>query len=135
MTTLSISSSRRTEFVDITSEIEEIVKKDGWKSGLLCIYLPHTTAGITINENADPSVQQDILNSLNKIVPHAGNYRHTEGNADAHIKASIIGSSVVCIVENSRLVLGRWQGIFLCEFDGPRRREIYLKFATTSLTG
>ncbi len=128
MKSISIATSTRTEFVDITGLIKEALKKNKWSDGMLYVYVPHTTAGVTINENADPSVQADILDALNKLVPVKGSYRHTEGNSDAHIKASLIGSSVMVIVEGGRLVLGRWQGIFFCEFDGPRQREIYLKF-------
>ncbi|MEK7309428.1 MAG: secondary thiamine-phosphate synthase enzyme YjbQ [Planctomycetota bacterium] len=128
MKSISIATSTRTEFVDITGLIKEALKKNKWSGGILYVYVPHTTAGVTINENADPSVQADILDALNKLVPVKGSYRHTEGNSDAHIKASLIGSSVMVIVEGGRLVLGRWQGIFFCEFDGPRQREIYLKF-------
>lgn len=128
MNTLSIRTTARAEFVNITSKVEGIISKNQWINGLVCLYVPHTTAGITINENADPSVQKDILEQLNRMVPFDGAYRHTEGNADAHIKTSIIGSSLTVIVENNKLLLGRWQGIFLCEFDGPRNREVYLHF-------
>ena len=129
MKSISIKTGARTEFVDITLKIEETIRKNRWLNGILCIYVPHTTAAITINENADPSVQSDILEQLNKIVPFNGAYRHTEGNSAAHIKASLIGTSVSVIVENNKLALGRWQGIFFCEFDGPRNRELYLYFA------
>ena len=128
MKSISISTSTRTEFVDITGLIKEAIKKNNWTDGIIYVYIPHTTAGVTINENADPSVRIDILDALNKLVPYKGSYQHTEGNSDAHIKASLIGSSVAVILESGRLVLGRWQGIFFCEFDGPRQREIYLKF-------
>ena len=125
---VSIVTSTRTEFVDITGLIKETVKENKWTDGVLYVYIPHTTAAITINENADPSVRTDILDALNKIVPYKGSYRHAEGNSDAHIKASLIGSSVMVIVEGGRLILGRWQGIFFCEFDGPRSREAYIYF-------
>jgi len=128
MKSLAVSTSSRTEFVDITGLIKESVSQNRWADGVLYVYIPHTTAGVTINENADPSVQKDILEALSKLVPHQNNYRHTEGNSDAHIKASLIGSSVMVIVESGRMLLGRWQGIFFCEFDGPRQREIHLKF-------
>jgi len=128
MESISIKTSARTEFIDITSKVEEITRKKQWKNGLLCIYVPHTTAGITINESADPSVRKDILNQLNKMVPLDGAYQHTEGNSAAHIKASLIGSSINLIIENNKLTLGTWQGIFFCEFDGPRSREAYLYF-------
>jgi secondary thiamine-phosphate synthase enzyme len=128
MKSISIKTDARTEFIDITSKIEEIIRKNQWGNGILCVYVPHTTAGVTINECADPSVQKDILNQLNKMVPFEGSYLHTEGNSAAHIKASLIGSSINLIVENNKLALGRWQGIFFCEFDGPRSREAYLYF-------
>ncbi len=127
MRTLKFSSSRRMEMIDITAEVAKAVDETGVKNGLCCIYIPHTTAGITINENADPSVKADILNSLEQLVPADESYSHTEGNADSHIKASLMGSSASVIVEAGRLKLGTWQGIFLCEFDGPRRREVYVK--------
>jgi secondary thiamine-phosphate synthase enzyme len=113
--------------VDITSSVQKEVSKSGITEGLCTVYVPHTTAGITINEGADPDVCHDILTKLNEMVPAHGRYRHTEGNADSHIKASLMGSSVTVIVENGRLVLGTWQKIFFCEFDGPRSRKIYMK--------
>jgi len=128
MKSISIATATRTELVDITGLIKEVVKKNKWTEGVLYVYIPHTTAGVTINENADPSVRIDILDALNKLVPYKGSYQHTEGNSDAHIKASLIGSSVAVILESGRLVLGKWQGVFFCEFDGPRQRDIYLKF-------
>jgi secondary thiamine-phosphate synthase enzyme len=128
MKIVPIKTSSRSEFIDITSKIQEVVHKNKWSDGILCVYVPHTTAGITINEHADPSVVRDILDTLNKIAPSSANYRHTEGNADSHIKASLTGSSTLLIVEDGKLVLGRWQGIFFCEFDGPRNREIFLYF-------
>lgn len=128
MVVVPIKTSVRAEFVDITDLIEAAVKKNKWIDGALYVYIPHTTAGVTINEGADPAVRTDILDVLNKLVPAQGSYQHSEGNSDAHIKASLIGSSVTVIVESSKLELGRWQGIFFCEFDGPRQREIYLKF-------
>jgi secondary thiamine-phosphate synthase enzyme len=127
METLNISSKTRTEFVDITAKVQELVSKSKARDGLCVVFCPHTTAGLTINENADPDVQEDIINSLNKLIPHSGNYSHVEGNADAHIKASLMGSSLNVIIENGQLVLGTWQGIFLCEFDGPRSRKVYVK--------
>lgn len=128
MVIIPIKTADRTEMVDITGLVSKALKENKWSDGALYIYVPHTTAGVTINENADPSVQVDILETLNKLVPIRSSYRHSEGNSDAHIKASFISSSVMVIVENGRLVLGRWQGIFFCEFDGPRQREAYLKF-------
>jgi len=103
------------------------VRDSGVINGVCRLYVPHTTAGLTINENADPSVQHDILMELGKIVPLRDNYHHLEGNAAAHIKASLVGHSATLLVEEGRLVLGTWQGIFLCEFDGPRRRRVLVK--------
>jgi len=124
---ISISSSRRNEMVSITSKVAQVIKKSGVKEGLCIVYVPHTTAGVTINEDADPSVKTDILNKLSDVIPHSWRYQHMEGNSDAHIKASIIGSSVTIIIENGKPVLGTWQGIFFCEFDGPRTRTVYIK--------
>jgi len=121
---IRISTKSRTELVDITSEVQRAVTESGVRDGVCHVYVPHTTAGITINENADPSVRQDILMELNKIVPFEDNYRHLEGNAAAHIKASIVGSSETILVAGGRLLLGTWQGIFFCEFDGPRSRRV-----------
>jgi secondary thiamine-phosphate synthase enzyme len=124
---IEIESKNREEMISITDKVSEIIRKAKIKEGICVIYVPHTTAGVTINEDADPSVKKDILNHLSKIIPYNESYSHIEGNADAHIKASIIGSSVNVIINNGELLLGRWQGIFFCEFDGPRRRKIYLK--------
>jgi secondary thiamine-phosphate synthase enzyme len=127
MISLSISTSQQTEFLDITQEVEKITLKTQVSEGLILVYCPHTTAGITINEGADPSVQEDILKILNQVVPAKGPYRHGEGNSPAHIKASLIGSSVTVMIENGRLLLGRWQSLFFCEFDGPRTRKVFIK--------
>lgn len=124
MREIRISTTSRTELLDITSEVQKAVAESGVRDGVCHVYVPHTTAGITINENADPSVRQDILMELNKIVPFQDNYRHLEGNAAAHIKASIVGSSETILVEAGKLLLGTWQGIFFCEFDGPRSRRV-----------
>ena len=124
---LNIKTDNRIQMVDITSAIQEEVSKAGIQSGVCTAFVPHTTAGITINEGADPSVCHDILGTFNSLVPPNAGYHHMEGNADSHIKASILGSSVNVIVEKSRLVLGTWQKVFLCEFDGPRSRKIYIK--------
>jgi secondary thiamine-phosphate synthase enzyme len=124
MREIRIPTSSRTELVDITSEVQKAVGESGVRDGVCHVYVPHTTAGITINENADPSVRQDILMELNKIIPFQDNYRHLEGNAAAHIKASIVGSSETILVEAGKLLLGTWQGIFFCEFDGPRSRRV-----------
>lgn len=124
---IEIETHKRVEFVDITSRIRRALKESGIPGGICYIFVPHTTAGITINENADPDVAADIISTLESLIPHSRNYRHTEGNADAHIKASILGSSVTVFVENNDLKLGTWQGIYFCEFDGPRRRKVWVK--------
>ncbi len=127
MNKLNVSSNKRNEMIDITNEINRIVENEKIESGLLIVYVSHTTAGVTINEGADPNVQRDILQRLEKIVPKNGDYRHSEGNSDAHIKSSIIGSSVNVFIENNSLILGTWQKIFLFEGDGPRNRTLYIK--------
>jgi secondary thiamine-phosphate synthase enzyme len=127
METIDIRSTSHTELIDITDRVQDAVERLNVSDGLCCAYVPHTTAGLTINESADPSVRQDILMALNRIVPGELPYRHGEGNSPAHIKASLIGSSATVFVESGRLVLGTWQGIFFCEFDGPRTRRLYIK--------
>lgn len=117
--------------MDITPVVQEAVEKTGVKDGICFIFVPHTTAAITINENADPSVVQDMVMELNKIIPFEDRYHHLEGNSPAHIKASLLGSSKVVFVESGRLVLGTWQGVFFCEFDGPRNRKVYVKVMKT----
>jgi secondary thiamine-phosphate synthase enzyme len=113
--------------IDITGRIEEEITRSGVSSGLCLIYVPHTTAGLTINENADPAVRRDILMTLGRVVPDGLPYEHGEGNSPAHVKASLMGSSVCIPIENGRLALGTWQGVFFCEFDGPRRRRFYIR--------
>ena len=125
--TFPVETSTQTELIDVTDSVREIVKKVGVEDGVCIVFIPHTTAAITINENADPSVLQDILMELNKIVPFKDQYRHMEGNSPAHIKASLVGGSQTVLIESGKLVLGTWQGIFFCEFDGPRNRKIYVK--------
>jgi len=125
--TFQVKTSIQTEFIDITRSVQETVKKTGLEDGICIIFIPHTTAAVTINENADPSVVQDILMELNKIVPFKDQYRHMEGNSPAHIKASLLGCSQTVFVESGKLVLGTWQGIFFCEFDGPRDRKVHVK--------
>lgn len=127
MEILKIATKSRTEFVDITSEVAKLIAKSKVKNGLCVVFCPHTTAGLTINENADPDVVSDIIETLGKLVPDNKNYKHSEGNADAHIKASLMGSSLNILVENGKLVLGTWQGIYFTEFDGPREREVCVK--------
>lgn len=124
---ITIKTNTQTQILDITAQAQKIVEESGITEGLCCVFIPHTTAGVTINENADPSVKQDILMELNKVIPFSDNYSHLEGNSAAHIKASIIGSSVNIPVKNNNLLLGTWQGICFCEFDGPRTRKYYVK--------
>ncbi|ATW28190.1 secondary thiamine-phosphate synthase enzyme YjbQ [Candidatus Formimonas warabiya] len=124
---LSIRTNSQTEFIDITGKIQEIVGSSQISEGICCIYVPHTTAGITINENADPDVVKDIIKELNKIVPLTDSYLHREGNSAAHIKAGLMGTSLHVIVDQGRLLLGTWQGIYFCEFDGPRNRKVVVK--------
>lgn len=125
---INVKSKSRIEFIDITEMVQDVVKESGIAKGVCFLFVPHTTAGITINEGADPSVQRDILNSLNRLIPHELNYFHREGNADAHIKSTLVGTSVHVIVEEGKLLLGTWQSVFFCEFDGPRHRRVAVKF-------
>lgn len=124
---IGVSTKARVEFRDITEEVQAIVKSGGIESGVCLVFVPHTTAAITVNENADPSVAADITTQLEAIVPQHSDYRHMEGNAPAHIKATLAGNSQTLLVEGGKLVLGTWQGIFFCEFDGPRNRTILIK--------
>lgn len=125
--TLTIKSRSNTEFIDITEDIHKAIKESGIKSGVCYIYVPHTTAGITINEGADPSVKRDIITTLNKLIPFEGDYQHMEGNSAAHIKSTIIGVSLFVLVEDSKPILGTWQSVYFCEFDGPRHRRVIVK--------
>jgi len=125
---LSVITASRTQFKAITEELAEIVKRNGWQHGILTVFVPHTTAGVTINENADPDVVHDMEWFGNTLIPRNNNFRHAEGNSDAHIKASFYGSSVQVIVRGGKLCLGTWQGVFFCEFDGPRTRSLLLAF-------
>jgi len=127
MHTFSIRTTRRIEFVDITSEVRSALSLTGVKEGICIVFCPHTTAGVTINENADPSVTLDISTILSRIAPAAAAYSHTEGNSDSHVKSSLLGSSVTVIIKDSKLQLGTWQGIYFCESDGPRHRECWVK--------
>lgn len=124
---IKIKTPSRASMIDITSKVQDMVTQSGVKSGVCVVFVPHTTAGITINENADPDVVSDILKEVNKIVPFEDGYDHMEGNSAAHIKASFFGFSQQIIIENGKLMLGTWQGIYFCEFDGPRNREVYVK--------
>jgi len=127
MSIIEVRTQTKEALVDITGRIREEISSSGIQSGICSVYVPHTTAGVTINENADPSVKEDILMTLGKMVPDSLPYRHSEGNSPAHVKSSLVGSSVNILIENGQLSLGTWQGIFFCEFDGPRNRKAYIK--------
>jgi secondary thiamine-phosphate synthase enzyme len=127
MVELMVRTNRREELVDITDLVQDIVTRAGVRNGVCWVYVPHTTAAVTVNENADPSVRVDIVEQLRRLVPHDGRYRHAEGNADAHIKAVLVGNSVWVPIVNGRLKFGPWQGIFFCEFDGPRTRHVWVE--------
>lgn len=124
---LTVKTRSQTELVDITAEVGRLVADSGVRNGLCLVYVPHTTAGVTINENADPSVRKDLLMVLNQMVPSQADYRHLEGNSPAHVKSTLVGASQTIAVENGHLVLGTWQGIFFCEFDGPRSRTVQVR--------
>jgi secondary thiamine-phosphate synthase enzyme len=127
MEALQVKSNGRIQFVDITSRVRDTISKSGVQDGFAVIFVPHTTAGVTINEAADPAVAEDIKDKLAKLAPHSDSYRHMEGNSDAHIKATLVGSSVHVIISGGAPALGTWQGIFFCEFDGPRSRKIFVQ--------
>lgn len=127
MIKLNIKTTSKVEIIDITNAVKDAISKLNKNDGIVLIYVPHTTAAITINESYDPNVGLDILESLNKIAPSNLKYKHLEGNAEAHIKASLIGSSVMLILEDGEIKIGKWQGILFCEFDGPRNREVWIK--------
>ncbi len=135
MQRIIVSTRRREELVDITSSVEGAVGKAGISSGICVLYCPHTTAAITVNEGADPSVAEDMVMGLRRLIPLDWGFSHMEGNSDAHIKASVIGPSETVIVDGGRLVLGTWQRIFFCEFDGPRKREFFVKVQGRKETG
>ncbi len=124
----SISTNQQVELVKLTGQVQKLLDESGVQEGVCHVYVPHTTAGITINEGADPDVVRDMTMELNKIVPFEDGYRHAEGNSAAHIKASMMGSSAAVMIENGKLVLGTWQAIFFCEFDGPRTRRVLVRF-------
>ena len=124
---LTVKTRAQTELVDITADVSRLVADSGVRNGLCLVYVPHTTAGVTINENADPSVPKDLLMVLNQMVPWKADYRHLEGNSPAHVKSTLVGASQTIAVENGRLVLGTWQGVFFCEFDGPRSRTVQVR--------
>lgn len=130
MTRIEVRTGERAQLVDVTARVREVVRAAGLRSGAVLVYCPHTTAGVTIQENADPDVQRDLLLALENAVPPEaarGKYRHAEGNSDAHVKSSLVGASQLVPVEDGELVLGTWQGIYFCEFDGPRRRELLVQ--------
>jgi secondary thiamine-phosphate synthase enzyme len=127
MQTFQVRTSTQIEFIDITQLVQEAVEKTRIENGICVVFIPHTTAAVTINENADPSVVQDMIMAFNKIVLSKDSYRHREGNSPAHIKASLVGCSQIILIESGKLVLGTWQGIFFCEFDGPRHRKVHIK--------
>lgn len=124
---ITIETHKRTEMIDITMDVQKVISKSEKKEGLCCVFVPHTTAGITINENDDPSVKEDILKELNKVIPFDDGYVHMEGNSAGHIKSTLMGSSVMIMIEEGRLKLGTWQGVYFCEFDGPRTRNVWIK--------
>ncbi len=128
MKTIQINTGSREEMVDITGSVRRMIKENDWQSGALLLYCPHTTGAITVNEGADPDVVRDITVNMRKLVPHHGDYKHLEGNSDAHIKTSMFGPDQMLIVENSEVMLGTWQRIFFCEFDGPRNRKLWAQF-------
>jgi len=124
---LTVKSKTRTQLIDITAEIQKTVRSSGIIEGLCMLYVPHTTAAVTINESADPSVASDIMMVLNEVIPWKADYHHLEGNSPAHIKSTLVGTSEIIAIENGSLVLGTWQGIFFCEFDGPRTRNLHMR--------
>ena len=130
MKEIPVQTHSRFEMLDITAAVQDAAREEKIESGVVLVDTPHTTAAVTINENADPDVPRDILAALDRAVPLSANYRHTEGNSAAHVKSSLVGASEMIIIENNRLVLGTWQSIFFCEFDGPRSRKVIVKFLT-----
>lgn len=127
MKVIAVKTHAREEFLDITRDVRSAVRNSGIENGIALVFVPHTTAGVTINENADPDVKEDILMGLKKMVPDSLAWRHAEGNSPAHVKAGLVGSSIHIIVEGGDLELGTWQGIYFCEFDGPRDRNVFVK--------
>ncbi|TLM66820.1 MAG: YjbQ family protein [Deltaproteobacteria bacterium] len=127
MTTFTIASSRHCELIDITDKVRAAIRASGIRDGMAVIYTPHTTAAVTINENADPDVAGDMVMALDRLVPHDAGYRHAEGNSPAHVKSSLVGASETLIVAGGAPVLGTWQGVYFCEFDGPRRRQVHVR--------
>lgn len=132
MIVLPVRTTEREEFVEITSQVRKVITKQNWQTGILHLFCMHTTAGLTVNESADPSVVRDIMTTLRRLIPHKGDYKHLEGNSDAHIKSSLMGPGLAVLVEDGSLVLGTWQGIFFTEFDGPRDRKVRISWSETS---
>jgi secondary thiamine-phosphate synthase enzyme len=129
-----VESTRRVEMIDVTDRIQKLVRQHGVNEGFVIIFVPHTTAGITLNEHADDEVKGDVLRKLDELIPQMESYyQHDEGNSDAHLKTSLIGNSITLLIENGRVLLGRWQGIFFCEFDGPRERRMNVKIISVDL--
>jgi len=122
-----VRTTERNQFVDVTDHVQLCIDDVGFKDGLVCVFVPHTTAGVTINENADPDVVSDLLDTLAQVIPERAGYRHVEGNSDSHVKSSLIAPSLIVIVEQGRLKLGTWQGVYFAEFDGPRNRQCWVK--------
>lgn len=131
--TLNVKTDMQTQLIDMTSQVQKVVSESGVKEGICVIFIPHTTAAVTINENADEDVKTDILKEINKVIPFNDGYRHMEGNSAAHIKASLFGFSDQIIIQNGKLLLGTWQGVYFCEFDGPRNRKFYVKIIKSGL--
>jgi len=127
MRKLSVSTVKRVQFLDITPDIRRVIREEGSENKFLLLHVPHTTAGLTINENADPDVVKDIINKTGELIPEKDNYTHVEGNSDSHLKSSLVGAQLFVMIEKGVPVLGRWQAVYFCEFDGPRRRDIYYK--------
>jgi secondary thiamine-phosphate synthase enzyme len=127
MQTLTVKTDRRTQLVDVTALVQRVVAASGVATGTCYVYVPHTTAAVTINECADPDVARDVEGAMDRLIPVTGPYRHSEGNSDSHVKAILVGASQVILVQGGKLALGRWQGVFFCEFDGPRERRLQVK--------
>lgn len=132
MEIINVSTSKRNQFIDISAGVEEKIKKSGKTNGICILSSVHTTAALTINENADPAVCEDIINYLNKLVPAQNSYQHVEGNSDSHIKSSLLGPTLQIIIQENKPILGTWQGIYFCEFDGPRDRKVYVEIVSQS---
>ncbi|UJX39213.1 secondary thiamine-phosphate synthase enzyme YjbQ [Desulfovibrio sp. JY] len=128
METFEVHTTRREELIRLTSALQELVDARGWRDGALVVFCPHTTAGLTVNEDADPDVAADMVAAMGRLLPRDAGYRHVEGNSDAHVKATLVGPSLTLIVAAGRIMLGTWQGIFLCEWDGPRNRKVWAQW-------